>query len=237
MDYPPRPIEPIPRLRPRSGFTLTELLVAIAILAVLIALIMPTFSSVQSRGGGASCLNNLRQLAAAWSMFAGENEGRLVDPSTARDYGWAWSGNTLAAIEQGDLFPYLKDTKVYRCPSDDSNHVRSYSISGRLGAVKNAPPPPAARLLDIPNPAQTLLFIEENDPRGFNMGAWIINGSGPGWIDFCPAWHDNGANMAFVDGHVAYRRWVDPRTPLIKWFYASTPNNPDLQYLQSIFKP
>jgi hypothetical protein len=43
--------------------------------------------------------------------------------------------------------------------------------------------------------------------------------------------------MAFADGHVGYRRWVDPRTPLIKWFFASTPNNPDLQYLQSIFKP
>lgn len=41
--------------------------------------------------------------------------------------------------------------------------------------------------------------------------------------------------MAFADGHLACRRWVDPRTPLIKSFFMSTPGNPDLQFLQSIF--
>jgi prepilin-type N-terminal cleavage/methylation domain-containing protein/prepilin-type processing-associated H-X9-DG protein len=233
MDYPPRPIEPSPRLRPRSGFTLTELLVAIAILAVLIALIMPTFSSVQSRGRGASCLNNLRQLAAAWGMFAAENDGRLVESNN----GWAQGANTLAAIQQGGLFPYLKDTKVYRCPSDDSNHLRSYSMSGKLCNNQDKPVINVPTMANIPNPAQTLLFIEENDPRGYNMGAWKLDHITPKWVDFCPAWHDTGANMAFADGHVAYRRWVDPRTPLIKWFYASTPNNPDFQYLLSIYKP
>ena len=110
-------------------------------------------------------------------------------------------------------------------------------MSGKLGSVSGGRPAVVPTMSAIPNPAQTLLFIEENDPRGYNMGSWMIDGSGPRWVDFCPAWHDNGANMAFADGHVAYRRWVDPRTPLIKWFYASTPNNPDLQYLQSIFKP
>ena len=143
---------PAPCVRRRGGFTLTELLVALSILAVLIALLMPTFSVAQSRGRSSKCLNNLRQLAAAWGMFAGENGGRLVESNN----GWAPGGNTLAAIQQGGLFPYLKDTAVYRCPSDDSNHFRSYSMSGRLAS---GTAPAVATMSAIPNPAQTLLFI------------------------------------------------------------------------------
>ena len=232
MISPPLSASPARCARRRGGFTLTELLVALAILAVLIALLMPTLSVVQSRGRSSKCLSNLQQLAAAWGMYAGENGGRLVESNS----GWARGGNTLAAIEQGDLFPYVKNTAVYRCPSDESDHLRSYSMSGKLGSVSGGKPPVVATLSAIPNPAKTLLLIEENDPRGFNMGSWIIGG-GSSWIDFCPAWHDNGANMAFADGHAAYRRWVDPRTPLIKSFYMSTPGNPDLQFLQSVFLP
>lgn len=165
-----------------GGFTLTELLVASAILAVLIALLMPTFSVAQSRGRSSKCLSNLRQLTAAWGMDTGENGGRLVESKS----GWARGGNTLAAIEQGDLFPYVKNTAVYRCPSDESNHFRSGSMSGKLGSVSGGRPALVATLSAFPNPARTLLLIEENDPRGFNMGSWIIGG-GSSWIDFCPA--------------------------------------------------
>ena len=63
------------------------------------------------------------------------------------------------------------------------------------------------------------------------------------WWDPIVAWHDEGLNLGFADGHVEYRRWMDQRT---LWFSndrfdprlgstmfecAFQPGNPDQQYM------
>jgi prepilin-type N-terminal cleavage/methylation domain-containing protein/prepilin-type processing-associated H-X9-DG protein len=61
-----------------QGFTLIELLVVIAIIALLAALLLPSLVRSKSEARTTSCLNNKRQLAVAWLMYAQDNRDYLA---------------------------------------------------------------------------------------------------------------------------------------------------------------
>ena len=54
----------------RSGFTFLEVLLVIAIGALLLVIILPVYSAVKMRGKRTSCLSNLRQIGMALQMYA-----------------------------------------------------------------------------------------------------------------------------------------------------------------------
>ena len=63
----------------KKGFTLIELLVVIAIIAILMAILMPALNRAREQGRRAVCLNNLKQLALAWILYADDNNSRIVN--------------------------------------------------------------------------------------------------------------------------------------------------------------
>ena len=83
--------------RLRSGFTLTELLVVLVTLAILGAVLLPALAATQPRSKAYQCLNNMRQLALAWTLYASEHNENLplnFDPrNTGQIPGWLYNGS------------------------------------------------------------------------------------------------------------------------------------------------
>jgi prepilin-type N-terminal cleavage/methylation domain-containing protein len=105
----------------REGFTLVEMMVVIAIIAVLAAFLFPVFSAARERSRRTVCANNLMQLGIANAMYAEDNDG--MDASYPYGYGNQPADNSneltkfIAAYE-----PYIKNKDIWFCPSDPIAH-------------------------------------------------------------------------------------------------------------------
>src|SRR5690242_8033203 len=60
-----------------GGFTLVELLVVIAVIAILAAILLPVISKAKGHGQATACLNNLKQMVSAWTLYADDNNDMM----------------------------------------------------------------------------------------------------------------------------------------------------------------
>jgi len=143
----------------RQGFTLIELLVVIAVIAILAALLLPTLARAKLTAKKVQCINNQKQFAAVWTMYAGDNSdwlaanGETWPPSTtvrlwvqgAFYYPQADTNSTYVLGSKYALFgDYIHTIKVYLCPTDQQTvtvsgqtypKLRSYALNAYLGWV------------------------------------------------------------------------------------------------------
>ena len=80
-------IRPIPR-RKRSGFTLVELLVVVSIIALLIAILMPSLRAARDQAKKVKCMSNLRSIGLALITYANENRQYIPAYETIGRYGF-----------------------------------------------------------------------------------------------------------------------------------------------------
>lgn len=108
-----------PPARARRGFTLVELLVVIAVVALLVGVLLPALGTARSAAQTAACMSNLRQLVLAQAAYSEDHKGRLVTYGLA--HGPVELDESLAWLE--DLREYLDPIEgVTRSPADRSPH-------------------------------------------------------------------------------------------------------------------
>ena len=106
-----------------GGFTLMEVLVVVAITAVLMGILMPALMVARAQARQTVCRGNLRQLLMANIAYSMEHDGQFVP--AARDMWddaglWRWHGyrptrDAAFVSSQGPLAGYLGDGQVKRC--------------------------------------------------------------------------------------------------------------------------
>ena len=256
----------------RRAFTLIELLVVIAIIAVLMAILMPSLNVAREQARSLNCRGNVRTLTLAWLMYKDENDGKLVgghpqETGTNLVVPGPWvflppnPANASAELKQeyiknGMLWPYVKDVDVYRCPSDKRKNnpyhkyaFRTYSIAGGMNGVTDDTweIKPCKNYTDIKQPATKVVFLAECDPRGYNMGSWVIRPKSKQWVDPFGIWHrDNSSTLSFADGHVEMHRFYS--RGLIEWnlkalhepmnfaFYRTPQDNEEMEDFEFMLK-
>jgi prepilin-type N-terminal cleavage/methylation domain-containing protein len=77
-------------IRNAGGFTLIELLVVIAIIAILAALLLPALSQAKLKAQRVACINNQKQLATAWVMYA-DDDSEVMPPNASINVSWTTS--------------------------------------------------------------------------------------------------------------------------------------------------
>ena len=111
----------------RSGLTLIEVLVVVAIIGILFSILLPVLSKVKQRAYSVQCVNNLRQLFLANTMYADENNGRYCPAAPDINDGFGgrvrWHGrrettdsNSAFDPRKGLLTEYMPEQEVLQCP-------------------------------------------------------------------------------------------------------------------------
>lgn len=203
------------RVHRAAGFSLVELLVVVAIIAILASLLMPALQQARRAAYAATCMGNLRQITAAWHMYLDDRDGRF--PYFGH-YTWLlyvyggsdgrWTRGTHPA-DVRPLRPYLGVDETFRCPVD----VGSFGDPPSYEVVGNSYPWNAVlgrlygfqrslhgiNVRKVRNPSLTVLVME--DPV---LRYWY---GYPGDIH----WHYRGKTqglIGFVDGHVDWREGI-----------------------------
>ncbi|MBX2850116.1 MAG: prepilin-type N-terminal cleavage/methylation domain-containing protein [Phycisphaeraceae bacterium] len=120
----------------QRAFTLIELLVVISIIAILIAILLPSLASVRDSAKNVQCLANLRSQSQAFIALAVERKGYLVtadwkgDPVNPGHY---WNFNPLYVISRGDAL-LLRSMGL---PMDDPDTVVHHDVSDDEDKDKN----------------------------------------------------------------------------------------------------
>lgn len=195
-----------------KGYSLIEILVTIAILAVGATLVMPGLDRVRAGAQRSACSSNLRQIGQASLAYHADRETILPWYTSADGYWWQ-------ALE-----PYVgKDTKVFHCSLDKNfttaavdrtvSYGWNYKLTGHGDSGAN--PNDFLRVQNYARPSRVLIATDGpgGSPAGQQDSWGFVDESVEHTAD--PKRHKGLGNALFLDGHVeAIKTTEFPNNPL-----------------------
>lgn len=191
-----------PKNRKRApAFTLTELLLVIAIVAILAAVLLPTVGLVRERSHAAHCISNLRQMYATATLYSMDNNQtmpRRKYPYVQDLWNYVYRGTPFPAWEN---VPVKLSGTIFECLSmynDPGDVKRSYGINQKVArgyGNTNIQIP----LSEITEPEKTVYFgdsLASSDllPKASGSARHTLNPR-----------HAGKVNLVFFDGHTESR--------------------------------
>lgn len=192
-------------------FSLVEMLVVVAILAILMALLMPALALARQRADRIACAGNLKQIGVGTALYRDDHEGWCLPVvwQTDPEPRFTWE-RTLSPYIAGTTCD-TDDMPIFRCPTFGEwrtacPHVLRFQKTG--GYAYNTHPGVETggwagvadvHEADIASPEATIEVFENRTCR-----CWLSHlGHGQlGWR------HRRGLNLLFVDSHVKWHREI-----------------------------
>ncbi len=191
-------------LSAKTGFTLIEMLVVIAILALLAAILFPVFARARENARRSSCQSNLRQIGLGLLQYSGDYDDKLVR---------AWYGSGSGSYSGGSnatdrykwmdaIQPYVKSEQLFNCSSHGSY--------------------PAA-------PTAPLSYGPYRFRDAYKFGSYAINASyyGDGDLEQSPAGEINTSLAAL--GDAAGCVWVGDTAAHFEFAWEDKSDQPDVE--------
>ena len=173
----------------RTGFTLPELIGVFVLILVIAAILFPVYQ--QEQGGHkirrrSACMSNLKQLGLGLTQYAQDSDEVLPSGVNAAGNGWA-----------GAIYPFIKNTSVYHCPSDPLKEPY-ISYAENQNIVKQ-------KLMDFTNPTDTIAFYETSTLNCDPSSPETVSATGISAPQNSTR-HDSNFGLCFaaLDGHVKY---------------------------------
>ena len=155
------------RFHPRHGFTLVELLVAIAIIGVLVAILLPAVQAARQSAHRAQCANNLKQIALAMHLHD-DHFGQL--PPT-----WFHSRGSAGAFVK--ILPFLEQSgkfDEYDLSASPSSEAQEKNAELRKMRIATYLCPAMVIPREVPEP-DPLCGPESGAPASYALNAGTIN--------------------------------------------------------------
>ncbi|MFA6717358.1 MAG: DUF1559 domain-containing protein [Victivallales bacterium] len=226
-----------------NKFTLVELLIVIAIIAILASMLLPALNTAREKAKQSSCISNLKQVGSSLFMYADDFDGYCFPlnkiNSTGKNY---WTARS---------YLYIKNPYLFLCPSHPTNKARleqyktssgwsleqyncsdygynwryigtSYALGSNSWPNYGSP----AKLARIKSPSAIIFFAEsvkigtstDTPEWGYYMACWKKES-----YNSVATRHNEGGNIFYGDGHCKYRK--------TKEIYSDDANNDDFEFL------
>lgn len=209
-----------------KGFTLIELMVVVAIIAVLAAILFPVFAQTLEKARQTNCASNLRQIGQALSMYANDFDNTLPKVGI-------WGIDAVRGVQRvipwyETMRTYIQNDELMQCPShpitprDPATRLLRVGygyLFPNYGWLDN-PSWPSVRLSAIKWPAETLIMADTGlvlnpnaapdewlEDRVIDRNFWYSYTPDAGvlyWTDpqRCVNRHNAFANALYADWHV-----------------------------------
>lgn len=202
----------------RRSFTLIELLIVIAIIAILVGILLPSLFKARESARKISCSSRLRQLGLASAQYSSSNDGWLVPTDHTSNVCMYFWGTLLApelgirSMVNSSGLPWIHFDEVtgavksrymqlFHCPAVMSDSMMSYALNSHFHIRKersSSAIPGQCKNNTLKMPSSSLQMLDANN--------WYEAGWTSGF-DWAPtirdkvARHNTRANMLYQDGH------------------------------------